>query len=130
MKHSLQVSRGVAFASTLAGVLIAAVNPARAEEPTDESEKVELAAVDEEVTAPVPTGGGTSQPAYQVAPDSSRAPAMTQGGRREPRLGGPRRVAPAFSTTVVCGFVEETSAVCWQYSPAARAFIKIGEWQT
>jgi hypothetical protein len=40
------------------------------------------------------------------------------------------RLAPAFSTTVVCGFVEETNAVCWQYWPASRAFIKIGEWQT
>jgi hypothetical protein len=39
-------------------------------------------------------------------------------------------VAPAFTTTVVCAFVEETSAVCWQYSPKARAFVKVGEWQT
>lgn len=40
------------------------------------------------------------------------------------------RVDPAFTTTVVCGFVDNTSAVCWQYSPAARAFVKVGEWQT
>lgn len=40
------------------------------------------------------------------------------------------RVEPAFSTTVVCGFVDATSAVCWQYSPAARAFVEVGEWQT
>jgi hypothetical protein len=40
------------------------------------------------------------------------------------------RIAPRFTTTVVCAFVEETNAVCWQYSPAARAFIKVGEWQT
>ena len=40
------------------------------------------------------------------------------------------RVAPLFATTVVCGFVENTRAVCWQYSPKTRAFVKVGEWQT
>jgi hypothetical protein len=40
------------------------------------------------------------------------------------------RIAPAFATTVVCGFVEDTYAMCWQYSPQARAFVKVGEWQT
>jgi hypothetical protein len=40
------------------------------------------------------------------------------------------KVAPVFATTVVCGFVENTSAVCWQYSPKAREFVKVGEWQT
>lgn len=39
-------------------------------------------------------------------------------------------VAPVFTTTVVCAFVEDTSAVCWQYSAKARAFVKVGEWQT
>ena len=39
-------------------------------------------------------------------------------------------ITPPFSTTVVCGFVDATSAVCWQYSPASRAFVRIGEWQT
>jgi hypothetical protein len=98
MKHSLQVSRCIALSSVLLGVPVVAVNPARAEEPTDSSEKVELASIDEEVTAPVPTGGGTSQPAYPVAPDSSNAPATGQGGRREPRLGGHVGVATPFVT--------------------------------
>ena len=40
------------------------------------------------------------------------------------------RIAPLFPTTIVCAFVENTRAVCWQYSPKARAFVKIGEWQT
>lgn len=40
------------------------------------------------------------------------------------------RVAPMFATTVVCGFVENTRAICWQYSPKTRAFVKVGEWQT
>jgi len=40
------------------------------------------------------------------------------------------RISPVWTTTVVCGFVEDTSAVCWQYSPGARAFVKVGEWVT
>jgi hypothetical protein len=39
-------------------------------------------------------------------------------------------IAPTWSTTVICGFVEETNAVCWQYSPKDRAFLKVGEWTT
>ena len=39
-------------------------------------------------------------------------------------------VTPVWSTTVICGFVENTNAVCWQYSPKARAFVKVGEWVT
>jgi hypothetical protein len=40
------------------------------------------------------------------------------------------KIAPAGSTTVICGFVDATSAVCWQYSPAAGKFVKVGEWIT
>ncbi len=40
------------------------------------------------------------------------------------------QVSPIWSTTVVCGFVDNTSSVCWQYSPATRAFVKVGEWVT
>ena len=40
------------------------------------------------------------------------------------------RISPRWRTTVVCGFVEETSAVCWQYSPKARAFVEVGGWIT
>jgi hypothetical protein len=39
-------------------------------------------------------------------------------------------VAPRWNTTVVCGFIDDTNALCWQYSPADRAFVKIGEWVT
>lgn len=39
-------------------------------------------------------------------------------------------VNPPWMTTVVCGFVEETNAVCWQFSPAERRFVKVGEWVT
>lgn len=40
------------------------------------------------------------------------------------------RITPLFPTTVVCAFVENTEAVCWQYAPKSRAFVKVGEWQT
>ena len=39
-------------------------------------------------------------------------------------------ISPTLNTTVVCGFVDGTNAVCWQYSPATDAFIKVGEWVT
>ena len=39
-------------------------------------------------------------------------------------------IAPEHPTTVVCAFVENTSAVCWQYSPVTRAFVKVGGWVT
>ena len=40
------------------------------------------------------------------------------------------QIKPRWNTTVVCGFVDHTTAVCWQYSPADRAFVKVGEWIT
>jgi hypothetical protein len=40
------------------------------------------------------------------------------------------RIAPRWRTTVVCAFVDDTHAVCWQYSPRERAFVKVGEWLT
>jgi hypothetical protein len=39
-------------------------------------------------------------------------------------------ITPRWNTTVVCGFVENTSAACWQYSPATREFVRIGDWTT
>ena len=40
------------------------------------------------------------------------------------------QIAPRWRTTIVCGFVENTRAVCWQYSPASRAYVKVGGWIT
>ena len=40
------------------------------------------------------------------------------------------RIVPRWRTTVVCAFVADTRAVCWQYSPADRAFVQVGEWVT
>jgi hypothetical protein len=39
-------------------------------------------------------------------------------------------VTPRWNSTVICGFVEDTEAVCWQYSPDERVFVIIGGWVT
>ena len=59
---------------------------------------------------------------------SAEARKINESIRRSETISG--KVAPMFETTVVCGFVEDTTAMCWQYSPKTRAFIKVGEWQT
>jgi len=40
------------------------------------------------------------------------------------------RITPRSDTTVVCGFVTNTEAVCWQYSPTEHAFVRVGGWIT
>ena len=37
---------------------------------------------------------------------------------------------PRFDGTTVCTFITDTSVTCWQYSPAARDFVKVGQWLT
>lgn len=39
-------------------------------------------------------------------------------------------IRPRWNTTVVCGFIDATAAVCWQYSPTDREFIEVGQWVT
>ena len=39
-------------------------------------------------------------------------------------------ITPRWNSTVVCGFIDDTSARCWQYSPADRAFVRVGQWVT
>ena len=39
-------------------------------------------------------------------------------------------VTPRWETTVVCGFTENTAAVCWQYSTALKRFVRVGQWTT
>lgn len=39
-------------------------------------------------------------------------------------------VAPRWPTTVICAFSDSTTAACWQYSPKARRFVKVGGWIT
>ena len=40
------------------------------------------------------------------------------------------RIAPRWNTTVVCGFTDNTTAHCWQYSPGDRTFVTVGGWTT
>lgn len=68
--------------------------------------------------------GGADLACYSPA----RAKGLDRSIRASATVHG--RIAPKWNTTVVCGFVENTSAVCWQHSPAARAFVKVGEWIT
>jgi hypothetical protein len=60
----------------------------------------------------------------------SRAAALdlNRSIQRSETLSG--RIAPPFGTAVVCGFVDPTTAKCWQYSPAARAYVEVGGWST
>lgn len=37
-------------------------------------------------------------------------------------------IRPRFATSIVCGFVEATTATCWQYSPAERTYVEVGGW--
>ena len=39
-------------------------------------------------------------------------------------------VTPRWDSTVICGFVRDTEAVCWQYSPQEKKFVRIGGWVT
>lgn len=38
------------------------------------------------------------------------------------------RVVAEWDGVVVCGFIEPTIALCWQYAPEDRAFVRIGGW--
>lgn len=38
------------------------------------------------------------------------------------------RVVAEWDGTVVCGFLEPTIAVCWQYAQEDRTFVRIGGW--
>ena len=40
------------------------------------------------------------------------------------------QVVAVAGTTVACGFVDNTTAICWQYSAAHRRFLKVGQWVT
>jgi hypothetical protein len=39
-------------------------------------------------------------------------------------------ITPRWRTAVVCAFVDDTTSVCWQYSPADRGFVRVGGWVT
>jgi hypothetical protein len=47
---------------------------------------------------------------------------------RSPTIQG--QVTPRWNTAVICAFVDDTTSVCWQYSPDDGVFVKIGGWVT
>ena len=40
------------------------------------------------------------------------------------------QVTPRWNTVVVCGLVDNTTSVCWQYSPDDGMFVQVGGWVT
>ena len=83
-----------------------------------------MLAADGSLTELAPYKGGPDLACYSRAQALELNRAM---GRSETIHG---QITPRWSTAVICGFVEDTSAVCWQYSPTDRAFVQVGRWIT
>jgi hypothetical protein len=47
---------------------------------------------------------------------------------RSPTIQG--QVTPRWNTAVICAFVDDTTSVCWQYSPDDGIYVKVGGWVT
>jgi hypothetical protein len=39
-------------------------------------------------------------------------------------------ITPRWDSTVICGFTDDTTAVCWQFAPDERTFVRVGGWTT
>ena len=76
------------------------------------------------IEALAPFGRGADLSCYTRVEASRLAETM----RRSATIHG--HLSPRWNTAIVCGFVDDTNAICWQYSPADRAFVKVGEWVT
>jgi hypothetical protein len=80
-----------------------------------------------------PDGGVTELSVFDGAPDlacytAPEARKLDETIKQSETIEG--SLAPQFNTTVVCGFVEATQAVCWQYASRVRRFIVVGRWRT
>ena len=40
------------------------------------------------------------------------------------------QITPRWNAAVICAFVDDTTSVCWQYSPDDGEFVKVGGWVT
>jgi hypothetical protein len=47
---------------------------------------------------------------------------------RSPTIHG--QITPRWNVAVICAFVDDTTSVCWQYSPDDGVFVKVGGWIT
>lgn len=83
--------------------------------------------------AVTPDGSVTDLAMFDGAPDlacyaSQEARKLDATIKQSDTIDG--SITPQFSTTVVCGIVEATRAVCRQYAPGVRRFVVVGRWQT
>jgi hypothetical protein len=80
-----------------------------------------------------PDGKGRELAPFAGAPELScyspqEVRALSRSLRESPTIEG--SIVPRWNATTVCGFVDAVRAVCWQFSPAQEAFVKVGEWTT
>jgi len=76
--------------------------------------------------------------AYELSPFSGRPELSCYTVREADRLTAEiaksdtinGRVTAEWDGTVVCGFIEPAVAVCWQYAPERKRFVRIGGWTT
>ena len=47
---------------------------------------------------------------------------------RSPTIHG--QITPRWNAAVICTFADDTTSVCWQYSPDDGVFVKVGGWVT
>lgn len=81
-------------------------------------------APDGSVTALLPYGGDVDLSCYPRERADELSAAIKGSGTIEGQL------TPRWDGSVVCAFVENTQAVCWQFDPAARRFVEVGRWRT
>jgi hypothetical protein len=78
-------------------------------------------------------GGVHELATYAGQPDLScytvaEADRLTASIARSDTING--RVTAEWDGLAVCGFIEATIAVCWQFAPEQRRFVRIGGWTT
>jgi hypothetical protein len=78
-------------------------------------------------------GRATELGPYESAPDLScysraKAEKLDESIKDSDTIHG--EIRPRWKTTVVCGFSDDTTATCWQYSPTKRVFVTVGKWIT
>ena len=80
-----------------------------------------------------PAGSATELATFARAPDLS-CYSRAEADRLNRAIGQSQTIhgaiTPRSSAAVVCGFVDDTTAVCWQRAPANGAFVRVGGWTT
>lgn len=76
------------------------------------------------VTPLLPYSGDVDLSCYPRERAEELASAIKQSSTIEGHL------APRWDATVVCAFIENTQAVCWQFDRDARRYVEVGRWRT